>query len=444
MADFIKYSVVFFNKLADGMNAVARKIPVIKNIPAFTTLPDGIHTSNLRFYKLSNLVLTLGWMVHLLWIFFFLTQGRTAMSIINVISVLIYIYSIYINRHGDHFVSSAIMVYEIIIHQIIAIRFFGWDAGFQNYILVISIFPFLMPKGRWYFKTVILVSLLIAYLFLDFYIRPTLPCYEMTSFEFTFLRISNTIFAFISLAVCGAYFNNAMHETEDSLAAKSNELQIEKEKSDALLLNILPEETAIELKEKGSAAPRYFDHATIMFTDFINFTKICEQLKPEELVKEIDYYYKNFDNIISRYNIEKIKTIGDSYMCVGGIPIENDKNQEDVVHAALDIIDFILLEKEKRILEKRMYFEVRCGIHTGAVVAGIVGTKKFAYDIWGDAVNIASRMESNGEANSVNISSSTYELIQHQFNCVHRGKINIKNKGEMDMYLVHRSLRTNS
>lgn len=284
-------------------------------------------------------------MVHLLWVFFFLFQGRIAMSLINMISVLVHLFSIYINRKGDHFASSAIMVYEIIIHQIIAIRFFGWDAGFQNYTLAISIFPFLMPKGSWYFKSVILLSLLFAYLFLDFYIRSTTPCYILSSFEFSFLRSTNIIFAFICLAVCGAYFNNAMHETEDLLAAKSNELKTEKEKSEALLLNILPEETAAELKEKGFAAPKYFNQATIMFTDFINFTKICENLTPEELVKEIDYYYKHFDEIISRYNIEKIKTIGDSYMCVGGIPIESSTHPVEVSKAALDIVDFILTEK---------------------------------------------------------------------------------------------------
>jgi adenylate cyclase len=209
-----------------------------------------------------------------------------------------------------------------------------------------------------------------------------------------------------------------------------------KKRSDELLLNILPSEVAEELKAKGSAAAKQFDDVTVMFTDFKNFTQISEKLSPTELVNEIHTCFKAFDNIITKHNIEKIKTIGDAYMCAGGLPVANTTNATDVVNAALEIQKFMQEHLQQRKSEGKEPFEIRIGIHTGPVVAGIVGVKKFAYDIWGDTVNIASRMESSGEGGKVNISGSTYELVKDKFKCKHRGKIQAKNKGEIDMYFV--------
>ena len=224
--------------------------------------------------------------------------------------------------------------------------------------------------------------------------------------------------------------------TKNKLAEKNVIIQDEKEKADNLLLNILPAETAEELKNKGHSETRSFEMATVLFTDFKGFTRMAEMLSPNELVAEIDHCFKAFDNIISEYNIEKIKTIGDAYMCAGGLPVPNKANPVDVVKAALDIREFMLNLKENRIRKEQPYFEIRIGIHTGPVVAGIVGIKKFQYDIWGDTVNIASRMESSGEVGEVNISGTTYKLIKNKFECVHRGKIEAKNKGVVDMYFV--------
>ena len=163
---------------------------------------------------------------------------------------------------------------------------------------------------------------------------------------------------------------------------------------------------------------------------------MSEQLTAQELVNEINYCYSEFDNIIAKHGIEKIKTIGDSYMCAGGLPVANKTNAQDIVLAALEIRNFMLNEKQMREAGRKPFFEIRIGCNTGPVVAGIVGIKKFAYDIWGDTVNIASRMESSGEAGKVNISEATYEIVKDKFNCIHRGKISAKNKGDIDMYFV--------
>jgi class 3 adenylate cyclase len=215
-----------------------------------------------------------------------------------------------------------------------------------------------------------------------------------------------------------------------------NKIRKGKRRSDELLLNILPSEVAEELKEKGSAEARLFNDVTVMFTDFENFTQMSEKLTPAELIAEIDTCFKAFDRIIGNYKIEKIKTIGDSYMCAGGLPVSNQTHSVDIVNAAVEVQQFTQKYMQQRIEAGKDPFRIRIGIHTGPVVAGIVGLKKFAYDIWGDTVNIASRMESSGEAGKINISGTTYQLVRENFSCTYRGKIKAKNKGEVDMYFV--------
>jgi class 3 adenylate cyclase len=213
-------------------------------------------------------------------------------------------------------------------------------------------------------------------------------------------------------------------------------VQKEKNISESLLLNILPGEVADELKKKGSADAKLIDEATVLFTDFKGFTQLSEKLSPQALVTEINACFSAFDNIVHKYNVEKIKTIGDAYMAAGGLPTPNSTHATDVVKAAIAMQLYMQQYKAERQAEGKLYFEMRIGIHTGPLVAGIVGVKKFQYDIWGDTVNTASRMESSGEPGEINISQTTYELVKDQFNCVYRGEIAAKSKGMMNMYFV--------
>ena len=218
---------------------------------------------------------------------------------------------------------------------------------------------------------------------------------------------------------------------------KTNKI-IEKEKnrSEKLLLNILPEETALELKENGKVAAKKFESVTVMFTDFKGFTRYSESLSPEELVQAVDYFFSKFDAVMDKYDLEKIKTIGDAYMCAGGLPFPTDDHHLKMVQAGFEIAQ-IMEDAKKNTTGGIMNIDVRIGINTGPVVAGVVGTRKFAYDIWGDAVNVASRMESMSEPGKINVSKSTYLLIRDTYDCEHRGQIHVKNKGMMDMYFVH-------
>ena len=218
---------------------------------------------------------------------------------------------------------------------------------------------------------------------------------------------------------------------------RTKDLEESRKKSDELLLNILPVSIADELKERGRAAPRRYESVSVMFTDFKGFTMIAEKKNPEDLINELDYCFQHFDGLVEEFNLEKIKTIGDAYMCAGGIPEKNQSHPIETVLAGLELQRFMVEEGKKQGGESS-FWELRLGIHTGAVVAGVVGRKKFAYDIWGDTVNTASRMESSGESGKVNISSSTYELVKEYFVCKHRGQIAAKNKGEIDMYFVEK------
>lgn len=243
-------------------------------------------------------------------------------------------------------------------------------------------------------------------------------------------------FLLLSMLLFGRF--RAKQRGERALAGKNKIIEQEKQRNEELLLNILPKNIAEELKTSGKAKARRYDQVTVLFSDFVNFTKIAEQLTPEELVEELDKCFKAFDHITKQYpDIEKIKTIGDAYMCVSGLS-ERKGLPNNLIQAALDMQSYLEEYKVLRIRQGKPYFEARIGLHTGPVVAGVVGDVKFAYDIWGDTVNLASRIEANSEAGQVNVSQDTYNLIRYRYACDYRGKMPAKNKGDLDMYYVNK------
>lgn len=242
----------------------------------------------------------------------------------------------------------------------------------------------------------------------------------------------------LGLLVLGGLYSRftSMRKHNHQLEEKNVIIEAEQQRSEELLLNILPKSVADELRESGSAKARKFKSVTVMFTDFKNFSQFAHDVSPEQLVGELDFYFRKFDEIIASFGLEKIKTIGDSYMCAGGLPKVDRENARKVVSAALAIQEFMNSTKKQRSQTDKNYFEARIGIHTGPLVAGIVGKRKYAYDIWGDTVNIASRMESNCEPGAVNISKPTFDLVRSTFECEPRGKVEAKNIGEVEMYYV--------
>jgi len=224
----------------------------------------------------------------------------------------------------------------------------------------------------------------------------------------------------------------ANEHLEEKVKVRTQELEEEKEKSERLLLNILPGEIAEELKQRGSVQPRRYDDVTVIFLDIVGFTKIAEQMPPEALIEELDYYFKAFDNIFQKHRVEKIKTIGDAYLAVSGLPIPDGNHAVNAIEAAREIMEFVKTEKGRRAAS----FDLRIGIHSGSVIAGVVGNTKFAFDIWGDNVNTAARLESNGEQGRINVSESTFRLVNGHYSFEQRGKVSAKYKGEIEMYFL--------
>lgn len=240
--------------------------------------------------------------------------------------------------------------------------------------------------------------------------------------------------AIIILLVLKRYSDNL--KQKKTLIDKNKTIEHERQRSEELLLNILPHAISSELKTEGFAKARRYEFATVMFIDFKSFTKISEQLSPEDLVKQLDMYFRAFDFIIAQYKLEKIKTIGDAYMVASGLS-DRLSSPTNMVKAALEIQEYLsdtALDKKEL---GEPHFEARIGIHTGPVVAGVVGVKKFAYDIWGDTVNVAARLQETCETGSINISEATFNEIKYFFPCTYRGRLNAKNKGVIDMYYVN-------
>lgn len=247
-----------------------------------------------------------------------------------------------------------------------------------------------------------------------------------------------TLFLLQSKAV-----NRKLKKLNQEIIAQNEQIHLQKKEIEAqhqvaegLLHNILPVQVAEELKKYGRTTPRHYRTATVLFTDFKGFTQITEILTPEQLIADLNECFMAFDEIMSQRNLEKIKTIGDAYMCVGGVPEPSATHAVDAVLAAMQMLRFMEEWKEQKIARGEPYFSVRIGIHTGPVVAGVVGKKKFAFDIWGDTVNTASRMEQSGEAGRINISQATYDLVREHFHCTYRGEIAAKHKGDLAMYFV--------
>jgi len=232
--------------------------------------------------------------------------------------------------------------------------------------------------------------------------------------------------------------NKELLITQIDLQHKAQELEKSLQESERLLRNILPEKIADRLKSQGFDKPEYFESVSVLFTDFKGFTDVAEFMSPDELVEQLDLCFAQFDAIVEMYGVEKLKTIGDSYMAAGGIPVSNQTHPVDLIRAAMEIKQFMDMTKNLRKDQGLPYWELRIGIHTGPVVAGVIGNKKFAYDMWGDTVNTASRMESSGEVGRVNISRDTYEKVKDFFLCHYRGKIPAKNTGSIDMFFVER------
>ena len=294
----------------------------------------------------------------------------------------------------------------------------GLHNSTATYTLLLAILFFAVKWGR--VETVV-ASVVASYGFLK-YFEPPVGSLKATDPQ--------------SYVAVAGFLITAIVVSQTALRARSraSEALEQKRVAESLLLNILPAEVAEELRAKGIVSPKYFEDVTILFTDFVGFTLSTETLAAEELVELLNDYFTAFDQIIARYGLEKMKTIGDAYMCLSGLPVRNPAHPVDTVMAAFEMVHAV---EDLARMGRGAQWKVRIGIHTGPVIAGVVGIKKFAFDIWGDTVNYSSRMETSGEANRINLSERTYSRVKDFIACEHRGKVLTKDRRELDMYFAN-------
>lgn len=387
-----------------------------------------------RRIRLLNGISAMGFIILFFYCFIYfdelhrLTFWESFQGVVAMFIVLLFNYY-HLYSAARHFFN----IYNIACYSFFAISHGKVDAA--EYILVASsIASMLFFKSK---ITVLVYFLLntLAFAICKYSFTTMHPFLFMSNGENQF--VINHVAMFVIIFFIVFYLKTEIERHERELESWNKLMEKEKIKSDNLLLNLLPFEIAEELKMKGSAKATFFDSVTVMFTDFHNFTQISQQMNPEELLEIINFYFSTFDSIISKYDLEKIKTIGDSYMCAGGLPKVNTTHPLDSMSAAIEIMNFVLTYNAERTALNLPYFDLRIGMHTGPVIAGIVGKKKFTYDIWGDTVNVASRMESCSEEGKINISGSLYEMVKNHFKFTYRGKIEAKHKGMIDMYFVN-------
>jgi adenylate cyclase len=389
-----------------------------------TRVPPSVARYDQRMYYSMLLANFMALVLHFVWIFVFAKLGYTTLVWVNVASVGLWCVNIALIRGWGAILTAVVIgAWEVMGHQMLAIYYFGWGYGFQYFLLVVVAFAFMMNFRSMWLPIFLFVSCVSAFLWYYYDVqywladKPNDPTVRET-----FLTV-NVVTAFTILAIMSYVYSEAARTAEAKL-------ELEQQKSERLLLNILPASIAERLKESSSVIADHFESTTVMFSDIVGFTAMSEKISPAELVGRLNRIFSAFDDLAHRHGLEKIKTIGDAYMVAGGFPERRDGHANDVSAMALDMLAAI--EAFNRDVAEPV--SIRIGIHTGPAVAGVIGIKKFFYDVWGDTVNTASRMESSGAPGRVHISEETAELVSDQFCVKERGLVEVKGKGSLRTY----------
>lgn len=350
----------------------------------------------------------------------------------NFFSVALFIFAIWLLRFGAYFFSTTIAMIEIMAHATVATYFLGANTGFIYYSLLLPIAVFLNPSSRHpvqicYRILFVLIPVMVFLISWDYSLANG-PLYPLETWLVRALQTLNVSLVSLSLAGMGGIFTSLVNNAEDALEHELN-------RSESLLLNVLPPVTAERLKSGESPIADRFEETTVIFLDIAGFTEISAGRSPNEIVGILDEIFTRFDELAERFGLEKIKTIGDAYMVVAGIPVPAEDHAFRAMEMSIAMMDSLKEYNRKQ----PEVIRARIGLCSGPVVAGVIGRKKFIYDLWGDTVNTASRMESYGQPGRIQVTESTYSLLrdQYQFSC--RGKIEVKGKGKIVTYMYDNS-----
>jgi len=399
-------------------------------------VPANVERYDYRTYYAMLIANSMAFLLHFSWIFIFRSLDFAPLSWINVGSVLIWIFNIAILcRLGAVLTAVVIGSAEVVTHQALAIYYLGWGYGFQYYLLVVVAFAFMMNFKSIFIPATMFVVCLVAFLRFYYHVQYwNMPHADLGSTAQEIFLMANVTSAFAILAMMSYVYSEAARKAEAML-------EIERQKSEGLLLNILPASIAERLKADSSVIADHFESATVMFADIVGFTAMSEQVTPTELVNRLNRLFSAFDDLAEQYGLEKIKTIGDAYMVAGGLPEQEDGHALGVCSMALDMLE-VVAEVSQAMPQP---IDIRIGIHTGPTVAGVIGIKKFVYDIWGDTVNTASRMESSGEPGRIQLSEQAAAQLDDAFVLEARGEVAVKGKGNMKTFwLLRRASGINS
>ncbi len=390
-----------------------------------TRLPPGVQERHFRTYVLLNVGAAVAALIHLALIVVFWALDIHAMAVVNLFSSTVYLVAGWFNRRGYHTTTVVLALAELVVHQALCVYYMGWGAGFQYYLITITTVVFFLPPGRYLAKLFLVVLAPAAFILLDFYARVAEPVYAVPETTLMVFNVVNIVTVFGLLALFAFNYNHAAEVAE----ARVDE---ERQRAESLLHNILPVPIAARLKTSRQIIADGYDNATILFSDIVGFTPLSERMPPEKVVRLLNDIFSEFDDLVAESGLEKIKTIGDAYMVAAGIPQRRDDHARAIADLALDMMAALKKHGDTPTGPLKM----RIGISSGPVVAGVIGKRKFIYDLWGDSVNTAARMESHGIPGEIQVARPTYEALKDDYEFVARGTILVKGKGPMEAYLL--------
>ncbi|MEM9215027.1 MAG: adenylate/guanylate cyclase domain-containing protein [Cyanobacteria bacterium P01_F01_bin.150] len=368
--------------------------------------------------------------IHALWIPIFLLLGIPTLVIFNLVSVALFTSNIILNKSRFFLTAVTLTLIEVIAHQALCVAYVGWDAGFQYYIISVCMLPFLTDEAHRIWKFALAGLCILSFLGLQLYFKDAIPLIPVNPGVLSAFNVTNVLFALLLIVFWSFYFNDSVNKAEAELAR-------EQQKTEDLLHNILPSSIVARLKSERPTNESLtiaddFDDVTVLFLDIVDFTELSAQHSPEKLVELLNRVFSMFDDLAIAHHLEKIKTIGDAYMVAAGVPTSSSDDAARIAKFALDVTQH--LETFNRLTGHNL--KLRIGIASGPVVAGVIGKRKFAYDLWGDTVNVASRMESQGLIGEIQVAESTYLRLSETFNFAKREPILVKGKGRMQTYLL--------
>jgi len=374
---------------------------------------------NQRYYIICRAGFSFALVQHILFVWLFTHLSVPILPYYNIVSILLFVIALFYNEQRKFHIAMTLAFAEIVIHQTLATILLGFDSGFQAYILFCIMLPMLSSQGHTLWKWFVAGTSFATLLILVLFFRTHEPIVHLSDTIINTMAVVNEISVILILIVIASLFNNTTLRYEEKIAQENLYAH-------SLLLNILPEPITQRIGSEKLIADRY-QETSVLFADIVDFTPFSESISPNQLVSILHDLFVRFDELTDTHGCEKIKTIGDAYMVAAGVPELAENHADRLVECG-----FSLLEAVES-------FQIRIGIHSGPVVAGVIGSKKFSYDLWGDTVNTASRMESNGVSGKIQITASVKERLNGSFQFVSRGIIAIKGKGSLETFIVERA-----